>query len=201
MISAQNSKIKAASLKTYNFGIPAFRSASGMVTCPSAGKCAKGCYARQGMFVFSVVKNAYERRLDATMAQGFVEYMTFEIRSLRTQAYRWNDSGDFYSRDYLDKVIEIAKATPDVIHYAYSKQVELVKSVKLPNNFIVIFSYGGKQDKLIKKSDRHARVFGSLQELLLAGYVNASEDDSLAIGKSKKIGLVYHGAASKKWES
>jgi hypothetical protein len=38
---AQNAKLKKASFKTYNFGIPALRSQEGFNTCPSAGKCAK----------------------------------------------------------------------------------------------------------------------------------------------------------------
>jgi len=57
-----------------------------------------------------------------------------------------------------------------------------------------IFSYGGKQDSLIDpKKDRHARVFNSESELKAAGYIDASKDDARALGRSKRIGLIFRG--------
>jgi hypothetical protein len=55
---AQNSKIAKSATAEYvvfNFGIPAFRSVTGMITCPAAGVCGKrgGCYALQGPYRFS----------------------------------------------------------------------------------------------------------------------------------------------------
>lgn len=49
----QNSKIKKTSKKLevrlFNFGIPAYKSASGKITCPFAGDCVKFCYAKKAL--------------------------------------------------------------------------------------------------------------------------------------------------------
>jgi hypothetical protein len=194
---AQNAKIKAASVRTFNFGLPAFRSKDGRFTCPNAGACAGSCYARQGAYNFKSTVNAYETRLAATLGKSFVPDMVAAIQKKKPRAFRWNDSGDFYSRQYLLNAFRITRATPDVRHYAYTKQVELLKRYRAdwPENFTVIFSLGGKQDFLIDlENDRHARVFDSIQELNFAGYVSASVNDTVAWrSKNHKIGLVYHG--------
>lgn len=200
-LTSQNTKMRRASFLTHNFGIPAFRSSTGLVTCPNAKDCAKGCYAQNGTFRFSNVKNAYERRLLATQSPDFAELLSHEILALRPVAYRWNDSGDFYSKDYLLKAYQVAKLTPRVNHYAYTKQVELVKANRPPPNFLMIFSYGGKQDHLIDPSrDRHAHIFESLEALNAANYEDCSWDDSQAWRTtSNKIGLVFHGPNKNKF--
>ena len=94
-----------------------------------------------------------------------------------------------------------------VSFYAYTKQVEMFQNEKarIPSNFTVIFSYGGKQDALIDvTNDRHARVFESIEALELAGYADGTHDDMVAaLGESNKIGLCYHGVKSfknTKWD-
>ena len=47
----RNAKIAKSSNDThtiYNYGIPALKARDGLVTCPLAGTCAKGCYAQAG---------------------------------------------------------------------------------------------------------------------------------------------------------
>jgi hypothetical protein len=69
----------------------------------------------------------------------------------------------------------------------------LLQGVKLPDNFTLIKSEGGKRDDLIDASvDRHARIFKSEAELIASGYANASENDLIAIGSNKNIGLIAH---------
>ena len=193
----QNAKIRASSVRTYNFGLPAFMAADGSKTCPNAGACAGSCYARQGAYRFPNTVSAYETRFAATKSRSFVADMVAALERKRPAAFRWNDSGDFYSREYLLNAFRVMKATPSIRHYCYTKQVELLKRYRdaWPENFTVIFSLGGKQDHLVDLStDRHAQVFDSVQELNFARYVNASHDDAVAWrSKSNRIGLVYHG--------
>ena len=62
-----------------------------------------------------------------------------------------------------------------------------------PNNLIPIFSEGGKQDHLIDyDNDRHAKIFDNQEELLDAGYIDASGDDLKALTPNKKVGLIFH---------
>jgi hypothetical protein len=72
----------------------------------------------------------------------------------------------------------------------------MVKDVKLPDNFDVIFSDSGKQKHLIdEKKDRHTRIFHSHNELISSGYADASNHDLYAtkwFNKSLRVGLLKH---------
>jgi hypothetical protein len=198
----QNSKMrktgKKRGVRVFNWGIPAFKAANGFKTCPSAGACVVGCYAKAGAYLFSNVAKVFEKRLDLTFKPEFQATIIAEIKRRKVDVLRIHDSGDFYSPEYFLKWADIMKACPDVKFYAYSKQVRAFKTFKafkaLPSNFVLIFSFGGLQDTLIDvKTDRHAAVFRTLDELNAAGYVDASNDDLNALGVNPRVGLVYHG--------
>jgi hypothetical protein len=196
MFLVRNSKIKKSEKRTFNFGIPAYQSSTGLKTCPNAGACAKGCYALAGAYRFSNVAQAFERRLTATQDESFVHLMIQDIDRQRAERIRIHDSGDFYNEEYLDRWIRIMRARPQVEFYAYTKMVSLFKrrSKDLPKNFTVIYSFGGTEDRLIDvKRDRHSLVFESEAQLKARGYSDASNQDDVALGKNPKIGLVYHG--------
>lgn len=204
----QNSKMKKSSQNgtvVVNWTLPAFQSSTGLKTCPSAGVCAAGCYARSGTYRFSNVAKAHEAKLAFSQSSDFVSSMVSEIDSwlalkkTKTLQVRIHDAGDFYSMEYLIKWTLIMKHFENnhkVNFYAYTKEVSLFKSLETPSNFRVIFSYGGKQDSLIDvNKDFHSKVFESIEELEAAGYVDGTENDMIAAtGNHNKIGLVYHGA-------
>lgn len=215
----QNAKMQKSSTNEFtvvNWTIPAFQSKTGLRTCPNAGLCAIGCYARQGAYRFGNVASVHEKKLELTQSDNFVQEMLIEInkwlkkRSVKHLKVRIHDAGDFYNVDYLNKWINIMtyfENNSKVSFYAYTKQVKMFQdeSSRLPKNFRVIFSYGGKQDELIQiETDFHSRVFETIDELLANGYVDASQDDMIAaIGNCNKIGLVYHGGknyANTKWK-
>jgi len=127
----QNSKLKKTSkvlgLKVFNFGIPAYKSASGKLTCPMADECVKFCYAKKGAYTWGNVKPAFERRYELTKTSDFIVEMNAEIQKRKPQYVRVHDSGDYYSREYLQKWIEIAIQNPDVRFYSYTNMVELFK--------------------------------------------------------------------------
>jgi hypothetical protein len=187
----QNSKLKKTSLtnnaRVYNFGIPAES------TCLWAKDCIKYCYAKKGAYAWSNVKPAFERRLAVTKTSAFPELMINEIIKKKATHIRIHDSGDFYSREYLHKWFKVMESLPHVQFYAYSKSLPLLANERLPSNFTLIKSLGGKADKGINlDTDRHARIFKTMNELLSAGYSNASDNDLIAIGNNPKIGLLVH---------
>jgi hypothetical protein len=211
---SQNAKMKKSGGDKYaifDFAIPAYKSNTGLVTCPMAGSCAKGCYAQQGTYAWQSTQDAFERRL-ATITDGtFAGKIEREIRTkLKTATrrkqqlvIRVHSSGDFFSPDYVNTWFKVVALFPEVQFYAYTKALPFFKNKPVPSNFTVIFSEGGKFDKAIDiDTERHARVFDSNEALEAAGYDNAMDDDSVAFtSKSGKIGLVYHGAKSKAWET
>ena len=188
-------------------------------TCPNAGACATVCYARNGTYRFRNVADAHRRNLTTYLddPETWVQMMIAELshkkfrptgvsreidatpddRWLRAwiraggKAVRIHDSGDFFSRAYLDSWITVAEAIPDVLFYAYTKEISMFRSVEhFPINFRYLFSYGGREDHLIG-DDRHADVFPDRDTLEAAGYADQEANDLLAILlPTNRIGIV-----------
>lgn len=197
----QNSKIKETSekvgLNIFNFSIPAYKSASGKLTCPFADDCVKYCYAQKGNYKrFPKIGQLMEERYQLTKQSIFVALMNIEIKKKKVDAIRIHDSGDFYSKEYLEKWVTIAKDNPMIKFYAYTKSIPLFLGKELPENMDIIFSTGSKKDNLINfETHRHAKIFDNVEELEKAGYINASKIDFFATkfySNNKKIGLIYH---------
>jgi hypothetical protein len=196
-----NEKLKRSGI--YSWGIPAYKSASGMVTCPGAKSCIVGCYAKNGRYAMPNVKLAQEKRLALSLTDSFVETIDAELKARKVNKLRVHDSGDFYSLEYLNKWIEIARLNPKTLFYAYTKMIPLLKMVSdFPGNFVIIKSFGGKwDDQIDPETDRHSKVFSTIDALKVAGYADVTELDERAFGDNPKIGLVYHGPKAKAWSA
>ncbi len=196
----QNSKLKKTSkelgLRVFNFGIPAYKSASGKLTCPMADTCVKFCYAKKGAYIWSNVKPAFEKRYELTKTDDFIEAMNAEIIKKKPDYVRVHDSGDYYSKAYLDKWIQIAIHNPDVRFYSYTNMVKMMLDTSLPDNYDIIFSDSGKQKNLInERKHRHTKIFSTSSDLLSAGFVDASSVDLYAtkwFSNTHKVGLIFH---------
>ncbi len=198
----QNSKIKKMSgPTTFNWGIPAYQSTTGLKTCPNAAACAVGCYATMGAYRFSNVAKVFEARLKLSQSPNFGLIINAELRRRSVKRLRIHDSGDFYSPEYTNRWLAIIRANPSIEFYAYTKLVSFFKNLAAdglcPANLTLIYSYGGTEDKLINRStDRHSLVFATAEDATRAGYALANDDDAVALGDNLKIGLVYHGNKS-----
>jgi hypothetical protein len=196
----QNSKLKKTSkelgLRVFNFGIPAYKSASGKLTCPMADSCVKFCYAKKGAYIWSNVKPAFEKRYQLSKTDKFVDAMNAEIRKKKPDYVRVHDSGDYYSRAYLKKWIDIANSNPNVRFYSYTNMIDMMLKTSLPDNYDIIFSDSGKQKHLIdERKHRHTKIFKSNADLNSAGYTDASSIDLHAtkwFNNTIKVGLVFH---------
>lgn len=199
---SQNSELKKDGI--WNWSIPAWQvqlsNGSWFNCCPNADFCVKVCYARNGTYLFPVVKAKHLSNLEFTI-NDLVNWgldMIKEINKIglhKIKFLRIHDAGDFYSDEYLQAWIDIAMQTPSVIFYAYTKEVSRFKRMvqgSCPKNFKYLFSLGGKEDHLIDlELDRHCDVFPSLEALNNAGYMDQSENDLLAINlPTNKIGIV-----------
>ena len=204
-IFQRNKKMRKSSVLTYNFSLPA------VSTCPGAGACAKAgyCFALLEQMRYPSARKYREHMLELSRSDWFEIVVNDELAYLKASAkrkgkqlaIRIHASGDFYNIDYLNKWTAIAQANPDVVFYAYTKSVWLFKRVQLPTNLTVIFSLGGIADRLVDvETDRHSRIFASVEAAIAAGYnAAASEDDSAAwLGVNHKVGLVMFGARKNK---
>ncbi len=200
-ILTQNGKMRKTSkenkIRLYNFGITAYKSHStGRITCPFADECVAFCYASKGSYIWNNTKKAYERRYLLTQnTELFKSKLIESIKRRKATHVRIHDSGDFYNHTYIRDWFEIINTFPDVVFYAYTKSKKLFNPIKglIPKNLILIYSLGSKNDNLIDMDfDRHAKIFQSEEQLIKEGYINASENDLLAITDNKKVGLLIH---------
>lgn len=177
--------------------------------CPSALRCARLCYARKGTYRFRNVREAHQRNLMRVLDDlpGWEQEMTQEVaRPKFSGAYvRIHDGGDFFSREYLEAWLRIARSAPGTTFYCYTKEVPLFREVVEPDpppNFRWVFSYGGRWDHLIRDTDRRADVFPTLEALEAAGFHDQEDSDLLAINGPLAVGIVVnnHPGALKQME-
>ena len=116
-------------------------------SCPTGAKLAKipgsvcsDCYACKGMYQFPNVQNAQLARIEATHNPQWIKAM---ITAIGTDPFfRWHDSGDIYSLEYLEKIIEVVKATPNTKHWLPTREKKtirqyLAKHGEFPKNIVV----------------------------------------------------------------
>lgn len=191
------------------------------MTCPNAGPCAQVCYARNGTYRFPKVLEAHTRNLTHYLddpAQWKADMLAeLQRRKFRPSgvardlpasddawlmqwaanggaAVRIHDAGDFFSQAYLLDWLAVAQQTPDVLFYAYTKEVAMFRAtpqVREVPNFRYLFSTGGLQDNLIDAAnDRHADVFPTLQAMEEHDYESQDASDLLAVAlPTVRIGI------------
>jgi hypothetical protein len=114
-------------------------------------------------------------------------------RTRKTKKVRIHESGDFFSGAYLDAWIEVAHRNPDLEFYCYSKSLQLFLNFKMPENFFMTASYGGKFDHLIDNGHfpRYSKVVLNDAEAEALG-LEVDHDDSHCFG-DKPFALLVHG--------
>lgn len=179
----QNTKIQHSGGQSYTFydiSLPALR---GLIvdestnqfkivtTCPAAGACKIYCYAKRGGFVQWKAASLSQTRMVNFLLNDYLGFKVKLISELNSAVarnakknvkvvLRWMDSGDFMSEKYLMLAFDVARSTPNIIHYGYTKQVGMVSAAIKPSNFVFNFSMGAikpEEDK-IKKSDKQSIV-------------------------------------------
>ena len=172
------------------------------ITCPCALYCLDTCYA-YALEKFRTNNGVkYAKNYELSKLDEFVDMVNAEIakKHYADKYIRLHVDGDFYSAEYFAKWVKIALANPDIIFYAYTKSVKIVKDYEaefgLPKNMSISYSYGGKEDYLINpETDKHVIVIDE-DAPAPAGYVEGNHDD-LAVVYNQKVYLRYHG--KKKW--
>lgn len=166
-------------------------------TCPAAGVCAQACYARNGSYLWKPVMRRHVQNLEYVIddLDGWSQQMTAEVAHRRHRGgyVRVHDSGDFFSDEYLTAWLDVARATPDTIFYAYSKEVDRLKRLAepdAPSNFLWVYSLGGREDHLIDMDrDRVADVFPDDESMRAAGFSSQDESDLLAVLGPRLVGI------------
>jgi hypothetical protein len=109
-------------------------------------------------------------------------------------------AGDFFSDTYFQAWMNIAKMYPHLIFYGYTKRVGLLVKYKkeLPTNFRFVASWGGKEDRLIKRHKiKSAKVVFTEAEAAALGLELDHADDHAYSTDTKSFALLLHGTQPK----
>ncbi|QDU18462.1 GP88 family protein [Urbifossiella limnaea] len=164
------------------------------------------CYAASMEARRPSVRRARWHNLQALRACRTAEQMTsllLDSLSPFARLVRVHDSGDFFSQDYFDAWLAVARARPQSTLYAYTKAAPLwvarldqVGNGHTPGpvpNLVLTASRGGTHDDLIDEYGlRSARVVFSEQEADDLG-LDVDHDDSHAMAHGPDFALLLHG--------
>lgn len=160
----------------FNLPAVALREDGRIICCEAPERCKKVCYAKRDQRYPNVYKNRkenYEISLTddfVELVQAYIDEVIKELEDVDKQiVVRIHESGDFYSRDYLDKWVQIAnhyKANEKILFMAYTKSITILK--------------GYLDEKGIDLKDTHIKLRFSIMK---------SDDDENNNTSSEKIDI------------
>lgn len=108
--------------------------------------CSK-CYALKGRYSFPNVQNALNKRAEAFDNPLFETAMVSLITHFKEDYFRWFDSGDLQNIAMLHKIANIAKRTPNTLHWLPTREYKIV------DDYIDI--YGSFPENLLVRVSSH----------------------------------------------
>jgi len=199
-----------------SFSLPAGKSCPSALDCLASveivddkrkvkdGKFSKiRCYSASQEAQYPSVYNQRKYNFDLLKACKTVDeiynLLDVSIPKIKFSPFRIHDSGDFFNQRYFDAWLKLALNNPKCLYYAYTKSLNywIKRLDRIPHNFKLVASYGGKHDHLIKKYNLiSARI---VYHPLHAEELNLEidKDDSIAIENNKNFALLLHGTQPK----
>ena len=157
-------------------------------SCPvTSDVCRSLCYAQKGMYLFQLDLYAQRLALWRDDPVAFEEKLAAEVGRLPAGAYfRWHTSGDIVDAAYARMVARIAKARPDIHHWAYTRTWdspdpelrEAVESLRHLPNLRLWFSTDATMRSPAEagwESVLEARIFDNELDARFAGYAVCPE--------------------------
>jgi len=195
----------------YTFSLPAG------YTCPGASECKSKvivvngrhkvqdgpktkfrCFAASSEVLYPATYRARQHNLTLLKAARGPRAMARLIKEsmpAKASHIRLHVAGDFYNQSYFDAWLLVAKTTPDVVFYAYTKSIPywLKRKDRMPDNFVLTASLGSRFDKMIELNGlRSAKVVFTEAEADRLG-LEIDHDDSHAIFNGPSFALLLHG--------
>ncbi len=130
--------------------------------------CSK-CYAKRGNYRWNNVKAAQQRRLNNWLndRQEWIKTMTSVIA--KQEYFRWFDSGDLQSLDMLKDIVEVAKATPNTMHWLQTQERKIVKRYikdnDVPDNLIIRVSAVHIDQAIVQSPTGYASTVSKAESL------------------------------------
>jgi len=208
---------------TYRIRVASFDLLSG-VTCPAASLCHSEieivdgkrkvvdygqfrCYATSTEALYPAVYEMRKNNGLLAKSDNFINTIHSEIKRLGLTSVRIHSSGDMFSPEYMKKWIQIARMSPDVEFWGYTKMATYVKFLNAEPNMFFVYSVGGIFDNYATKYNLPScYVITSYNQAVELGVDVACEaeyksNDYEYILRGESFSLMIHGtqkAGSKK---
>jgi len=160
------------------------------------------CYSASQEVLFTGVYNLRKGNFDALRGKSSAEMFDLIDSALpkNTGIVRIHSAGDYFSPDYFDAWLAVARLNPDILFYSYTKALPYwVNRINMiPDNFILTASFGGRRDNLIYEYClRSVKVINHPDE---AGSLEIDHTDEHAARPSLRdipFALLLHGVQKK----
>jgi hypothetical protein len=154
------------------------------------------CFAASQESTYPSVRAARWHNFDMLKNLSMNDMFKLINRSLPHDAeiVRVHVSGDYFSCDYLNAWLFVARMHPDVLFYSYTKSIHLIPS-NVPDNFRITCSEGGKYDSMIGDRKRAKVIFDPIEADILG--IDIDHDDSHAYDNKDTFALLIHGVQPK----
>ena len=135
-------------MPTISYSIPAEECKTGSKLRLIKNTVCSDCYALKGNYVRYAknIKPAMYKRLESIFNPLWVKAMIFIMDNQKSVVdsgvFRWHDSGDIQSVEHLDKIVQIAQATPNIRHWLPTKESNWVQNYDkpIPKNLVIRLS-------------------------------------------------------------
>ena len=116
-----------------------------VLTCKNCGDCRKYCYAL--WHIYKLYKNsekAYDRNLYLLINNYDLVYQQLSEQIKKIRVFRFNVSGDIFSVDYMNLIINIARENRHCKFLVFTKNYKMINEfiniIKSTKNLKIIFS-------------------------------------------------------------
>lgn len=99
--------------------------------------CYQYCYAKHGAYTFPKVKAKFNENYGASLLPSFVDRIVMEIDSKQIKYIRIHSCGEFYSDEYIEKWMQIAKRCPNTRFLAFSRNGSAYHRDDIPRNLVI----------------------------------------------------------------
>jgi len=162
------------------------------------------CFSASQEVIFSTVYNTRKANVEliALAARSESEATELVLSQLPDGIIRLNIGGDFPTKRYFKVWINVAKARPKQLFYAYTKSLPFWVAYlnEIPDNLILTASYGGYRDDLIEKNNlRYVKVVYSVAEARKLKLPIDHDDSHACLPKlrNKNFSLLIHNIQPK----
>ena len=159
---------------------------------------AQGQYPSANVQVFKNINLLNKMKTKEKMANLIIKSMSHHGID-NTDIFRIHEAGDFFSQEYFDAWIEVAKKMPQTLFYAYTTSLPfwINRRNGVPKNFKLIASMDENNEQTILDNNlRYSRVVNDENEAKKLG-LPIDVDDMVAWGTEDNFALPLHGPQPK----